>query len=320
MRLRLILLVGGICAVWLAGWAVPAARAQVKPAVGDDKGKVIPAVPRDEAEFQRGTNWTLTLKKAEAGKSAVVSGRVVYDDGKDVYLRPAPGRAPVRVSHAMIDFDRSAPIRAVTPKSPWVKSSPEWAKRSYEIHKVEIDEGSRRVVRYITAPYLSQSEKNRLAELEAAENEVSRIEAANSFSTQLIVQQRDVEQARARAQELYYNYAGLTALGFFPDAFVNTPTYNYLYDEISPLYWGRGPAGLPGFGRRPFAYASWAVTLPAAPPVWGAVPETTLATSLTQAAVKEVSPTALAAAEKRLTAARANAMYDGDTIVAVKAD
>jgi hypothetical protein len=305
----------------LAVLAVPAARAQPAGGGEGDKGKIVPGVPGGE-EFKPGKTLTLTRRNGPA-----VSGRVVWDDGKTVYLRTRPGSPPVAVPHG--DIEKREPTPAAAGQTRWANLDPAWAKQSEEIHEVEVIEGSRRTVRYVTAPWLSPTEKQRLAELEAAENQAAMAEGAADLRAQILNEQRDLETRRAQALAQFYNYSTLTSLGFFPATVITYPQPSY-------AAWGYGGLGYDGGVGFPYYLgglagyrsgilaaglnrwrAGWE-TLPAVSPADAGPEAGTLMKALTPELVKEMGPEARAAAQKTLAEARRHVVYQDGRIVAVR--
>jgi hypothetical protein len=238
-----------------------------------------------------------------------IEGTVVRTDPDAVYVRTAPGNVPEKV--------RLADVSKAAPKGPKGKPRP-------EIHQVEVVNGVERTVKYI-APTLSPSERTRLAELEAAENEVAQWHAAVVLPLRP-PSDRDVEAARRLAYYNFYKYSAASSFGFFPATSIggtlayNPPGYfgaGWPYDWSG--YWGAyGGYGL-GSGA-PFAYSSLGglTTIPAVSPALAGNYQ-----PAAKAAPQKMPPAkdavkALAAARAKLARLRSQAIYEGGRLVALR--
>jgi hypothetical protein len=304
----------------MAFLAVPGARAQEKPAVlpHPSGGEEEVAKPW-KGDLRPGHRYALKLKD-----DRTVKGMLVRGEGGNWFVRTAPGRRPRAI--AKNDIDRAD---VLVPPITQVKNV-EDLPPAYEIHRVEIEAGPERTVRYV-GPDLSPEERARLRELEAAENEVARVQGVADLRVQVLNAARDLEASRAQAMKQFFNYSMHTSLGFFPATVITFPQPNYAgwsygglgyYGGIGyPYYmgalpaYGTGVATVGGFRWR----AGWE-TLPAVSPAAAGSEPGALLAALAPSLLKDASPKSLAEAENALARARRLAVFEDGRIIAVRLD
>jgi hypothetical protein len=241
-----------------------------------------------------------------------VNGTVVRSDKDAVYIRTAPGQVPRRLARADL------PDQKISPAGPGEMGKP-------EIHRVEVLEGSRRTVTYI-APALSPGERDRLAELEAAENEVARHEDLAGLQQQVVNGERDLESNRQQAFSNFYKYSALSSLGFFPSTVITYPEFPLWGWVGAPYFYGpwSSPSlangGYGGFGPPVFATVPGLTTTPAVSPAQAGSEGSPLKAAVLQQVLKQASPEAVARAKANLARARSNAVFEGGRMVAVRLD
>lgn len=270
----------GFCAV--AAQALPPIGKEIKL---DPKVKV--AV--EDETLKHGMRLVVNLKD----KNRVV-GTLVYADEAGGYLmvRPRPGALPQKIMDKDIaGIDR---IRLTNSAGDVVPDQP-------EIHQVSVINGSLAKVQFF-APTISSSERARLADLEIAQNEMSR---AEQMMTYLMLSLRDELQAlredlqfqdrRNKLLDQQLMYAMYPSVGYF------NPLWGYGYFAG----WG---GGYPGY------YAQFANG-------GGVANRSTVSNAgkiFEALLTKEVTlGRHVAEARRTLTAAQNFARYEGDRLVAV---
>ncbi len=149
----------------LPGWV----RAQIKLPVFEEESSALKKVVFEEAgqreDFRNGKLMRVTLAGTP---EKTVKGILVRVDKQKrrIFLRTEPGAAPLAVAEKDIKRIDKGVIKEVSSKQDYTEP---------EIRALVIMNGAKRTVSY-NAPTLSPSEKSFLIRMEAAENEMARLE------------------------------------------------------------------------------------------------------------------------------------------------
>jgi hypothetical protein len=276
------------------------ASAQIKLPVFDESNAKNQDVSFEDAcdgNYHHGTLVRIT-RNDDAKKP--IEGVVVRTDSKKalLYVRTAPGAPPRAFAVSDIRRIEKGVIRRVG--STGDAATP-------EIHRLVILNGTKKTVSY-SAPTLSSGELEQLRDLEAAENDLARVEDMSrleerAWATTLTAQAKEKE-TREMANEFLWQY--LARRRNNPDLpFTDTQT------EVVPgpnaTYWGYG------YGR------TVVVDRRADDAVLGAI--ISFVQSPPALAAKAPAPNgATAAAQRRYLAAQSRAVYENGRLVAVVVD
>lgn len=242
-----------------------------------------------EETLKHGMNLIVNLK--DKGR---VRGTLVWADESAGYLliRPRPGAAPRKILDKDIEgIDRIRLTNSagdVTPDQP-------------EIHQASVINGSMSKVQYF-APTISSAERNRLVDLEIAQNEMSRAEYMMAQVTQSLRNEIEAMKADLTYQDMrnklitqYAMYAMYPSAGYY-----------------NPIWFGTGF----GFGN-PWFYHGYGASVGQLGNYQGTNAGKVFETLLT----REVTlGNHLANARRTLAQAQRYGLYQGDRLVAVVVD
>jgi len=241
-------------------------------------------------DLQHGRLVELTVKGQ--GK---VKGTLVRSDRDRLYVRTEPGAAPKAI--AMNDIEKmDKGVQYAVSKDNIKLTGTESEIINPEINVLEFLNGTKRTVRYSSAS-LSPGERSMLLNLESAENELARLETQSARENQVIETSLALQKEELRTAELRNQY----------QQFVNTHMWRqgartdwWMWNETGfrDLYYG-GEFARPLFGQ---AYGQPNVIQPG---------------PVIMPPVTPVAPEALARARQNVATAQANAVFQGDRLVAV---
>jgi hypothetical protein len=240
-------------------------------------------------DFKHGNRLVITRKDGSR-----VAGTLVRVDrkGKRLFLRTEPGEPPVAVQNDDVKKAEKIMVRPAGGGSQAEKTD-----NQPEIHRMIIRQGTDFSVHYF-APNVSHGERTSLAQLEAAENELSNLQALSSLNGEYVQNERALQVRRRQVQETYLLAQDamyrLAVASWVPPYLVNYPGY----------YFGMGGYNGAGLGSTSIS-----------PPETGneGALQTTFATTLAKGASSE----AIARARENLAVAQRNAVYEDGRIVAV---
>jgi hypothetical protein len=216
--------------------APQAARAQIKLPIYEEDTATLKKVVFEEAsargDFQHGRMLRVTLNGAD---EKTIKGTLVRIDKQKgrIYLRTEPGAAPRAFAEKDIKRIDKGVIREVGYKQDVTQA---------EIQPLEIINGNKRTVAYV-APTLSPGERDQLFRLEAAQNELARLEALSERELRVLDTDIAIQAQYQKTQELLnlllwkYN-----AVGALPGS--SAPWSNQLFASL-PSAIRQGPTVFP---------------------------------------------------------------------------
>jgi hypothetical protein len=287
----------GVALLWVIVSPLPG-TAQIKAPIfepGETKAPVVKEA-KFAGDFKHGNRLVITRKD-----DTKVVGTLVRVDrkGKRLFLRTEPGEPPVAVPNDEVKMAEKIMVRAAVGGAEAEKTD-----NQPEIHIMVIRDGTESRVHYF-APTVSPGEKSSLAQLEAAENEMARLQNLAGLNAQYVTEERALQARRRQAQEAYYQaqqvlYINAVTPWFQPYAEGYAGYYPYYplggYAGYSSLGSSYGTASInpPDAGNEGVFKANFGVTL-----------------------AKSASPEAIAKARENLAQAQRNAVYEDGHIVAV---
>jgi len=266
--------------------------AQIKAPIFEPEKTKAPLVKEatEADDFKHGNRLVITKKD-----DTQIVGTLVRVDrkGKRFFLRTEPGEPPVAVQNDEVKKAEKIMVRGAAGGS-----AAEQSDNRPEIHRMVIFQGTDIRVHYF-ATTLSPVERTNLAQIEAAENELARLQDLASLNAQYVRDERALQTRRRHAQEAYFQaQEALYSLAVNPW---------FLYLPYTVGYWACSGSYFP--------LGSYYGIPPISPPEMAneGVLKAALATTL----VRSASPEVLAKARENLALAQRNAVYEDGRIVAV---
>jgi hypothetical protein len=272
------------------------------------------------SDYQHGALVSVTLKNNDR-----ITGTLVRSDRRDkkLYIRTRPGEPPMAVSVDNISKIQKG-VREMKKKGKGGVGFAGLTQRAVieaEIHPVTIHHGTEETIIQYSAPTLSREEQKALMSLEAAENEMARVNNLMAMRTVYLHQERMLQMRQAEAVREIYEGAAAQArrvahnepLSLSQNGFVRLllPAYPAVATTLPPPV--LTPEGL--IGPSPVAFASVYTAAPITLPM--ALPEPPSTPPAARAALKELTPKYIAQVRQDLANARAATVYEDGRVIAV---